>query len=90
MGVGIGFNELRWDEENFIDTAYPSFGAGAIADAYLNTSGAMRVGLRLRSGVRTMSAGPRDISSGANFYTELALTVLETRYKEYDFKYPEK
>lgn len=89
-GIGIGFNELRWDEENFIDTAYPSFGAGAIADLYLNPSGAMRVGLRLRSGVRTMSAGPRDISSGANFYTELALTVLETRYKEYDFKYPEK
>jgi len=90
VGVGLGFSELRWSEEDFVDVAYPSFGAGIIADMYLNTAGAMRVGFRLRSGVRTMSTGPRDISSGANFYTEIAFTVLETRYKEYDFKYPEK
>ena len=90
VGVGLGINELRWDKEDFVDEVYPSFEAGGIADVFFNTTSSMRVGLRLRSGIRTISAGPEDISSGTNFSTSLSFVLLETKYKKYDFKYPEK
>ena len=90
VGVGFGFSELRWSDEDFVDNVYPTFGAGAIADVFFNSTTSMRFGLRLRGGIRTFSAGPRDISSGANFYTQLAFVILETKYKEFKFEYPER
>ena len=88
-GIGLGINELRWDEDTFEDALSPVFGAGALADVFFNTTTSARVGLRIRSGIRNVGAGPLDISSGANFYTSLSFVLLETRYKEYQFKYPE-
>lgn len=88
-GIGLGINELRWDEDTFEDALSPVFGAGALVDMYVNTTGSARFGLRIRSGIRNVGAGPLDISSGANFYTTVSFVLLETRYKEYEFKYPE-
>ncbi|MBR6125292.1 hypothetical protein IKQ19_17150 [Candidatus Saccharibacteria bacterium] len=88
-GIGLGINELRWDEDTFEDALSPVFGAGALVDMYVNTTGSARFGLRIRSGIRNVGAGPLDISSGANFYTTVSFVLLETRYKEFEYKYPE-
>lgn len=88
-GIGLGINELRWDEDTFEDALSPVFGAGALVDMYVNTTGSVRFGLRIRSGIRNVGAGPLDISSGANFYTTVSFVLLETRYKEFEYKYPE-
>lgn len=88
-GIGLGINELRWDEDAFEDALSPVFGAGALVDMYVNTTGSARFGLRIRSGIRNVGAGPLDISSGANFYTTVSFVLLETRYKEFEYKYPE-
>jgi len=89
-GIGVGISELRWDEETFEDSFYASFGGGAIADVFFNASGAARLGLRIRSGIRNVAEGPQDIASGANFYTTLSFVFLETGYKQFEFKYPER
>ncbi|WP_144063740.1 hypothetical protein [Fibrobacter sp. UWR2] len=88
-GIGLGINELRWDEDTFEDALSPVFGAGALVDMYVNTTGSARFGLRIRSGIRNVGAGPLDISSGANFYMTVSFVLLETRYKEFEYKYPE-
>lgn len=89
-GVGLGINELRWDEDTFEDALSPTFGAGAIADVFFNTTTSARFGLRLRSGIRSTPDGPIDISSGGTFYTSLSFVLLETMYKEYEYQRPER
>lgn len=88
-GIGVGINELRWDDDEFVDKFYPAFGVGAIADFFFNTAGTTRFGARVRSGVRNVGDGPRDISSGAQFYVSLSLVLLETKYRRFEFEYPE-
>ena len=63
--------------------------AGAIMDTFFYKDAKKRIGIRVRSGFKTMATGARDISAGVNFYTALQFVFLDTKYKKFEFKYPE-
>lgn len=87
-GIGLDISELKRTEDDRDDVAYPSFEAGVIMDTFFYKS-TNRIGIRLQSGIKTMATGARDISAGVNFYTALQFVFLETKYKKFEFKYPE-
>lgn len=88
-GISLEVSELKKSEDDRDGEVYPSLEAGAIMDTFFYKDAKKRIGIRVRSGFKTMATGARDISAGVNFYTALQFVFLDTKYKKFEFKYPE-
>lgn len=92
---GVGYSSLKYVDSDKSDNSlssqvFPAFGAGAMVDVFFMDYKKVRVGLRIRGGIKNIWADDVVNASGYNLYASLELALFEYKQKNFEFDYSDR
>jgi hypothetical protein len=92
---GVGYSSLKYVDSDNNDNSlssqvFPAFGAGAMVDVFFMDYKKVRVGLRIRGGIKNMWADDVVDASGYTLYASLELALFEYKQKNFEFDYSDR